>query len=83
MQIRFIFGLPAAVGLLVLSGKTEYLVLVASVLNVFLCLSVQLKAECNKGYVRVKQVCVSVAWMPIYYSMVFLCCCFRVCQLVM
>lgn len=26
-------------------------------------LSVQLKAECNKGYVKVKQVCVFVIWI--------------------
>lgn len=39
-------------------------------LTFFISLSVQLKAECNKGYVKVKQVCVFVIWVSILYLMI-------------
>lgn len=56
-QNRLSWGLTAAVKLCCPLGTAEYPVLVAFVF-VFLFLSVQLKAECNKGYVKVQQVCV-------------------------
>ena len=51
--------------------------LVAFRLNFFQSLSVQLKAECNKGYVKVKQVCVFLIWISILYLMIFLCCLYQ------
>lgn len=39
--------------------------------NFFQSLPVQLKAECNKGYVKVKQVCLFVTWVSILYLMIF------------
>lgn len=40
----------------------------------FQSLSVQLKAECNKGYVKVKQVCLFVSWTSMFYLMIVLHC---------